>query len=394
MSRAPSPCIFVLIDALGWRYVREQGFLRESLPYRGPVRTVLGFSSAAIPTILTGQQPQQHGHWNLFYYNPDRSPFRWLRRFKFLPQRLMDSRISRRAITEIGRRVLGLGPLFDCSMNPQILPWFDWVEKRDIFARGGISGAPSFFDELGERNVSCRVYTYRDSSDDDILRQADKDLASGNYQVLFLYLSELDRVLHEHCGNRRQWMAALAQYETRLRSLFENALARDPRTNFAVFSDHGMTPVHGHRNLAAEIRLLGFRMPEDFLAVYDSTMARFWFFNRQARERTVQRLSELGWGRILSDDELRNCGVLFDDRRYGELIYLLDPGWLLSDSGFHSASWKPAGMHGYHPDDSDSDGCFLTNRKPPFPIRRVGDIHDFLTHAIFASEECAMAEQR
>src|ERR1700690_3168264 len=62
--------LFVLIDALGWPYVQEQDFLSEILPYRYSLRTVLGFSSGAIPTILTGQLPTNTGHWNLFYYDP------------------------------------------------------------------------------------------------------------------------------------------------------------------------------------------------------------------------------------------------------------------------------------------------------------------------------------
>jgi predicted AlkP superfamily pyrophosphatase or phosphodiesterase len=381
--------IFVLIDALGWRYVREYQFLRQLLRYRVPVRTVLGFSSAAIPTILTGVAPERHGHWNLFYYNPERSPFAWLRPLSFLPDRFLNSRLGRRAITEIGRRTLGLGPLFECSLHPRLLPWFDWVEKRNIFASGGISGAPSFFDELAERGVPCRTYTYRDLPDDKILRAAEGDLASDGVRVLFLYLSELDRVLHDECADDSRCAAAIEHYETRLEALFLKALDRDPQATFAVFSDHGMTRVRAYRNLASEIRALRFRMPEDFLAVYDSTMARYWFFSERAREAITGRLRKIPGGRILREEELRRLGIWFGDCRYGELIYLLDPGWLLTDSDFHRGGWKPAGMHGYHPDDPDSDGIFLSNREPSSPIREVGDVHGFLRQATFGTADCA-----
>ncbi|HVB34133.1 MAG TPA: alkaline phosphatase family protein [Patescibacteria group bacterium] len=387
MNHLAPPRILVLIDALGWTYVREQGFLQGLLRYRAPIRTVLGFSSAAIPTILTGAPPQRHGHWNLLYYDPEHSPFRWLRRLDFLPERVLNNRLTRRSITEIGRRALGLGPLFDCSVNPRLLPWFNWVEKRNIFARGGITGAPSFFDEIARRDVSCRVYTYRDSSDEEIIQKAEKDLASGEADVLFLYLSEIDRFLHERCASRQDWMATLARYETRLLSLFEKALERDRRATCAVFSDHGMTPVRRHIDLAGEIGRLGYRMPEDFLAVYDSTMARYWFFGDRARQAITRHLAALPVGRILTDQELQRLGVFFGDRRYGELIYLLDAGCLLSDSGFHNGGWKPAGMHGYHPDDPYSDGVFLTNREPSSPVRSVADVHAFLMDTTFGAIE-------
>ncbi len=56
MSRRPLH-LFVLIDALGWRFLEDRKFLSDILPYRTPLRTVLGFSSGAIPTILTGVNP-------------------------------------------------------------------------------------------------------------------------------------------------------------------------------------------------------------------------------------------------------------------------------------------------------------------------------------------------
>ncbi len=384
MKPAAPPRIFVLIDALGWRYASEARFLEGILDYRTPLRTVLGFSSAAIPTILTGLAPERHGHWNLFYFDPEGSPFRWLRPLKFLPDAAVNNRLVRRAITEIGRRVMGLGPVFDCAVSPRLLPWFNWTEKRDIYARGGIAGSRSFFDLLEERGVDHRVFTYHQSSDQEILRQAAEDLKAGRAEVLFLYLSELDMLLHGQCHNRANWSTALARYDTDLRRLFELALRRDERATLAVFSDHGMTPVRHHQAVAGEIRRLGFRMPEEYLAVYDSTMARFWFFSESARQAITARLEAMAGGRILTDEELQRLGVFFADRRHGELIYLLDPGRLLVDSDFHNGGWKPAGMHGYHPDDPDSDGIFLSNAEPATPVRAVADVHAFLVQSTFA----------
>src|SRR5919204_6584147 len=96
--------MFILIDALGWSYLEGRNFLNDLLPYRRAVRTILGFSSGAIPTMLSGVTPTEHGHWNLFYYDPANSPFRWMRFFQWLPERLLDNRVSRRVIRELGRR--------------------------------------------------------------------------------------------------------------------------------------------------------------------------------------------------------------------------------------------------------------------------------------------------
>lgn len=373
--------VFVLIDALGWALVDGRDFLVDLLPYRQPLRTVLGYSSGAIPTILTGRSPAEHGHWNLFYHDPERSPFRWMRHVGFLPDTLLGHRVTRKLLKELGRRVLGLGPLFDCAVPPRVLPWFDWVEKRNIYAPAGIIGSPSIFDQLAAGGVPHRVYSYHHYSDAQILHEASRDLEAGRARFFFLYLSELDGFLHHHrhddraCGDRLGWYAA------GLRDLFETARRREAESHFTVLSDHGMTPVIRHYDLAREIEALGFAMPRHYLAVYDSTMARFWFFSDAARRAVMARLEPLPCGRIVPDEELRSLGVLFADRRYGEVVFLLHPGWLVSDSGFNGRGWQPEGMHGYHPDDPQSDGVFLSNRVPTEPLRSIADVYEHMCDA-------------
>lgn len=381
---SPRLHVFVLIDALGWSYLEGRDFLNDLLPYRQPLRTVLGYSSGAIPTILTGKPPAEHGHWNLFYYDPTHSPFRWLRRFGFLPNTVMESRVTRRLLTEVGRRLLGLGPLFDCAVSPRLLPFFNYTEKRNIYAPGGVTGAPTIFDELAAARVPHHVYSYHLFQDEEILQRARQDMAATGPGFYFLYLSEVDAFLHKHCQDAAAVDRRLARYADGLRRVFQQALECDAEASLHVFSDHGMTPVHRHHDLAGELRVLGLRTPEDFLAVYDSTMARFWFFSQNAREAITDQLRSSSCGRILQDAELEKMGILFPDRRHGELVFLLHPGWLLSTSGFNSGGWAPMGMHGYHPDDPYSDGVFLARHPPATPVRSLGDVHGCLRQALGA----------
>ena len=381
MNRRSPLQIFVLIDALGWRYLEGRDFLTDLLPQRNPLRTVLGFSSGAIPTILTGVPPSQNGHWNLFFYDPQGSPFRWLRHFSFLPDSVLNHRVTRKLLKEMGRRMLGLGPLFECSVSPSLLPWFNYVEKRSIYGPGGISGARSIFDHLAEQGVPYRVYSYHSGTDAELLDRARQDIEAGAADFFFVYLSELDLFLHNHCDNADLLEKKFKWYDAQLRALFETARKVDPDLGFNVFSDHGMTPVRNHFDLVAEIQKLHLRMPEDYLAVYDSTMVRFWFFSENARQTISQRLAGLPCGRLLPDSELQALGVFFADRRYGELVFLMHPGWLISRSDFNGRGWMPVGMHGYHPDDAYSDGIFLSNQQPPVSLQSVADVFLCLENA-------------
>ena len=62
--------VFVLIDALGWEIIKDRRFLNNELPVRMPLKTVLGYSSGAIPTLLTGRTPAEAGHWNIVLLRP------------------------------------------------------------------------------------------------------------------------------------------------------------------------------------------------------------------------------------------------------------------------------------------------------------------------------------
>ncbi|HER43479.1 MAG TPA: hypothetical protein ENO08_03370, partial [Candidatus Eisenbacteria bacterium] len=55
--------IVILIDALGYDLAERHGFRLSGLSKPSKVETVLGFSQAAITTILTGLEPSRHGLW-------------------------------------------------------------------------------------------------------------------------------------------------------------------------------------------------------------------------------------------------------------------------------------------------------------------------------------------
>src|ERR1700730_197949 len=285
--------VFVLIDALGWQYLEGREFLNDILPCRVPLQTVLGFSSGAIPTILTGKPPAVTGHWNLFYYDPKGSPFRWLRFAGFLPDALLDNRITRKVLKELGRRVLGMGPLFECSVSPRFLPLFNYVEKKNIYDPGGITGSRSIFDQLASRGIAHQVYSYHQLTDQEILRQALKDIQSREASFFFLYLSEMDMFLHMHCKEPDNIEKRLKWYDASLRKIFKAARQIDSDATMTVISDHGMTPVEHRYDVVREIENLGLKAAVDYLAVYDSTMARFWFFNDRAKQVIERRLQNL-----------------------------------------------------------------------------------------------------
>ena len=75
--------IYLFMDAMGWEIVQNYHFLESELPFRYPVQMQFGYSSTAIPTILTGKYPREHNHFSFYYYDPEHSPFKIFRYLKF-----------------------------------------------------------------------------------------------------------------------------------------------------------------------------------------------------------------------------------------------------------------------------------------------------------------------
>lgn len=359
--------IYVLIDALGWDLVKRRPFLDDVLSDRRWLVTILGYSSGAIPTLLTGQTPAEHGHWNLFYHSPEQSPFRWTRPLGKLPAPLVENRFARRVVKHVSRRVSGYSGYFSIHAYPVAhLPMFDLTEKRDIYRPGGLD-RPSLFDDFERHGIRWEAYNYHAHSDAEILGLAPERARRTEARVLFLYLSGLDHYLHFNIGDEAGVAGRLAWYEAGLRRVWDAARRTGRDVRMFVFSDHGMTPIRWTYDLPRDVATLGLRVPEDYLPAIDSTMARFWVWSDRARKRLTELLVEHPCGQVLSRAELERLGVWFGDGRYYHLLFLARPGVLLSPSDMGRVRF--AGMHGYHPSEPTADAVLLAS----VPVEKAVD---------------------
>ena len=349
--------IYVLVDALGWEVIRDRPFLDDLWAERRWLVTILGYSSGAIPSLLTGQTPSQHGHWNLLYRDPARSPFAWTRPLGRLPRSMVENRVSRRVLKSVARRASGYSGYFSLYDYPVAhLPQFDLTEKRDIYTPGGLD-APSIFDDLQAAGIPYESYNYHTHTDAQILDLAPARAASTDARVLFLYLSGLDHHLHFHVHEPDSVTRTLAWYEAGLRRVWEAATRTRGDVRMFVFSDHGMTPIRWTHDLRRDVEATGLTVLKDYLPAYDSTMARFWVENDRARATLTALLEDHPCGTLMSERELKRLGVWFDDGRYYHMLFLMKPGMLLSPSDMGTVRF--AGMHGYHPSEPTADAVLL-----------------------------------
>jgi len=384
--------LFVFIDAFGWELARKYPFLDDFLTTKQPLGTIFGYSSTCDPTILTGKLPREHGHFSFFYHNPAESPFGICRLLRFLPRSITRRGRVRRLMSRAIRRFYGYTGYFQIYNMPfRYLHLFDYSEKRDIYQKGGINGGcPTIFDYLRDKRIPFSLSDWRASEERNLstLREA---IEAGEIRFAYLYMAAMDATLHQYGGDSEHVAAKIRWYEQRLRGILEQARQKYAQVRVFVFSDHGMTDTIQDVDLMSRIDALGFRFGIDFNAVYDSTMARFWFFNNEeARRKVVETLKAEPHGRILTRADLADYGCDFPDSKYGELFFLLDPGYLLCPSFMGETSL--AGMHGFAPDHKDSVALFASNVVPDPMPRRLDDLYALMLSEVSANAKAGAAQ--
>ena len=365
--------IFVLVDALGWEWIKEHPFLKEVAPYRRPLDSVLGFSTAAIPSILTGRFPEEHGRLSLFHRANGHSPFAKLKLICAMPPAMVENRYVRYGVKTVARRMNHLSGYFQLYGIPlSYLPKLDVCEKRNIYAPGGIPDSTSIFDLLQGGGKSYKTYCYHDGTDDQLLARIEADLVAGQANFYFLYLAGLDAFLHAHADDREASAGMLEKYSSALARLYGIAEKTYGAAEIHVFGDHGMAPTEATIDIQAILARLPVKAARDYLCLLDSTMARFWFFSPRARELVTTALKNVDGGEWLEAEDLVALHAYFADGKYGEQIFLTQSGTVIAPC--HMGVRAPAGMHGFLPSSSHSRSAFVSSVDYGDSLKQITDI--------------------
>src|SRR5678816_86547 len=306
MSR-PVTLVF-LVDALGWEIAEHFGFGREHFATRASLGTVLGYSAAAIPSLLSGATPAEHGSWAMFRRSDATGSFQSLRWIPPLPHKV-DWRARKYIRRWLDRRgaVKSYYDLYEIPAH--LLHRFDLGQTGDPFRPGGLA-RETVFDWMHAEGIRYQLWDYRTGEGENM----------------------------------------------------RAARANDVELEIVLLSDHGMTDVTDTVDVWQTLAKHGWKVGRDYLAFFDSTMARTWGGEGVADAVT---LALEGKGRRLDAPQLRAFGCYFPDGSYGDDIFLADPGVLIVPS-FMGAR-RIAAMHGYHPEDRFSRGVFMTDAPMPAP---------------------------
>jgi hypothetical protein len=380
------PCdveIFLFIDALGWELVQRTNFMAEKLPFRRKIEMQFGYSSTAIPTILSGKTPAEHGHLGLFRFSPKDSPFKALGRIAPLmrPKSLWNRGRVRNFLSKLVKRFYGFTGYFQLYLMPfEKLPLMDYCEKHDLFAPHGMGKVENLRDLLEKSGRPFHISDWHigDKRNFAAARQA---IADGK-TFLFVYTAELDALLHQYpvllddaIKEKLDW------YATEIDSLFQLCSKLGKTLRLTVISDHGMTPLTKTVDLKSAVEKTGLVFGKDYGACYDSTMLRATFLTPGTENAIREAVAPFaGDGHWLTEEEEKHYGIHRADRSFGDAIFLMNPGVQIapSDMGLRPLN----GMHGFAPEDKDSQAVIMSTEEIPPEVRRVADYFNLMKERI------------
>ena len=370
--------VFVFVDALGWKQVERYGFLRDLLPHRREIEMQFGYSCTAIPTILTGKRPAEHGHLAFYDYAPAKSPFAKMRYLAPLlrPKSFWRRGRVRNQLSKLIKKLYGFTGYFQLYGVPlERLPKLDYCEKTDLFVPGGLSPVKNLADVWKAQGQRYLISNWR-LPEDENFRIAAEAFRKGAVDRAFVYSAAFDSLQHDNVGNDDVLRPKVERYAESIRALHAALVEGGRPFELTVFSDHGMTPLRGTVDAPAALARTGLAWGEDYASAIDSTMARFWWLKPESEAKVKSAFADFP-GHWLTRDEMEYHGIWREDHKFGDAIFLADAGvqFCPSDMGVKPLS----GMHGYDPADVDSRACWLSTVPVPEGVSRVCDYFRVMT---------------
>jgi hypothetical protein len=350
--------LVVFVDALGPDQLARHGEGLAFLPHSRPLRGVLGYSSGALATVLTGAPPQAHGRMCLFSARqPDASgilePLRWL---GLLPRIVHERGRFRHAVSKAFAKSAGLtGYVALHRVPPDAFRWLDIPERDDLFHTDAVGDASTFLSDAREAGLTVYAAPWK-LPEPERWEHTHRAIESLQPDLAFLYAAELDAALHMEGSRGDRAGEVLQRIGAHIQRAREAMAAQGGDLTTLVVGDHGMADVHTFIDPRPVLHGMADR------AFVDSTMMRFWGDDRQLDEARW-RVEAAGFpGRWLPEQALRSREVPMEGAPYGRGMFLLDEGAIFAPS---YVGGKVLGMHGYDVRDHSARAALASDTPIP-----------------------------
>jgi hypothetical protein len=353
---------FILIDALG-----AESISYETTPHildifnkgqKRQLKTILGYSSAAIPSILSGVYPDKHERWNSFVKSEKKSPFHL---FKILaPVDRIKNRTIRRLIKSSLSMIIqhfnlisGYDTLDIHDIPIKFIEQFDNIEKVLLPGKTGYLDYPTIFELLNKKKVEYTLTGFPKKIEEVI-----KDIKKGdNTDFIYVYVSDYDSSSHQYGVHSEQNKKSLLKIDHNIHTIHKAIQSKWGNDfNLILASDHGMSDIKYIFNVEKDILGIYNDHKGEFTYFLDSTMARFWYNNEDIKKIIQAKLKSYKQGILLNEEQKITLHIP-NNIMYGEDIFVVKDNTLIFPNFLNLKIIK--GMHGYLPENSSQNGVFF-----------------------------------
>ncbi|MFH1839878.1 MAG: alkaline phosphatase family protein [Nanoarchaeota archaeon] len=352
---------WVMFDAFKEDYLKYAPFM-SSLENRTKVEPVIGYQQY-IASLLTGYKPEEINVWAIFRKENNSKLFGWTKPLKNL--KFLDNYYLKLFLDGLSFSKVGTIDMIKAMIPIKVMHNFSIGQMKAITTKNCLN-KPTIFDLLRKDNLSYRYIkgaivsvngkeTLLQNAKHIMKRPSENTIKLAKNKkedLLFIYLLELDGLGHRYGPRSKE----VKEHVKKIDLLLENYLKNK---KFILHSDHGMIEVKKQVNIKKEIESLNLTLGKDYLYFLDSVVARFWFFNENAKRLIIEKLENIKEGFILKLPDLVRYGINFKDNRFFDLAFIMNHGNIIIPNFFQERS-NVKGMHGYLP-NKDENGIFTSN---------------------------------
>jgi predicted AlkP superfamily pyrophosphatase or phosphodiesterase len=374
--------IFLYIDALNSSIITHKNTpfllnLTKKYFYK-KLENVPGYSFAIQSCLLSGKYPEETNLWMPYYYDPKRSPllFKMLKKAgdslplkKILPINYLLLHATRKFFLKKG-------------VHANNIP-FGIIDRIAIYPYYYMSEIP-FFGKLKrlmiEKNETILTYLGPPKIRSNFYHSLLEHLDTAKYekQVVMVYDDALDGLGHRFGPNSDQYISYVRSLDRVLMVLYKKLrIISGDQFTFIVFTDHGQCERKHTLDIISELDKKALEFGHDYISFVDATIALFWVKNEHIKEKLLDILRETQMGVILNEQLKKKYHILFNDRRYGEIIFVLKPGNIFYPNFFSPFS-AMKGLHGYLPETDVQKAHILSNKEFSPRVTHIKNIKDLL----------------
>lgn len=360
--------VFILMPAGRSDYVRP-----ETMPFIHGLSAASmqgSFESPAGPArrnvLFSGRYPDTSGMFGAYAFDPELSPFAWVRALGPLgnlvrPHTLMLP--ARRAIAKVTKWRTKASTNDPAWIPPRFLPFFRPCEDARPLHEEGALGATSIFDLCRKHGLSYRYLAHPvgdDDGDAEIHRTLVRELRDGAPCDLYVVqLGATDHLgrLHGPFSDTMQ-KRFLRELDGKLASVHAALSANHESWDLFVCGDRGMAPVNRRVDILRTLRGLDVKPAKDYVLFVHSTLAVLWYLTEKGRLAIEAALPGIPGTHIVDDEERRRHRIP-PGRPWGERLLAAEPGVLFSPDYLYVTDAAIAGMHGYLDKREETHGMAL-----------------------------------